>query len=159
MDVNAHREECDVKIQSGKTIRVFRPPSLLPPPPPRHSISLHETNTCFEIRPRYKKEEKRKERDKQKKRKKTMKKLQGCTEDYVAVCLRAFTLTFSDTSNLPLSLTLLCLSLVEMENRIFSKYSRWPIAENIFYVWVCYVYQSISDLFQYETLGNNKPLD
>lgn len=102
MDVNAHREECDVKIQLGKTIRVFpfRPPS---PSPPHHSVSLHETNTRFEIRPRYKKEEKRKERHKQTKRKKMMEKLQGCTEDYVAVCLRAFTLTFSDTSNLPLS--------------------------------------------------------
>lgn len=46
------------------------------------------------------KEEKEGEKQKDNEKKRTRKKLQRCAEDFVAACLHAFTLTFSDTSNL-----------------------------------------------------------
>lgn len=100
MDVNARRKECDVKIHSGrKTIRAF------PSPPP---LLAHRAFSFCRVKQTHalrfardkKKETSRKEKRKQKKR--DGGEIAGMRGRFRrdATCLRSFTLTFSDTSNL-----------------------------------------------------------
>lgn len=101
MDVNARREGARCKNAVGeKQYALFRSG--------RRAFSFRcIQQTRFEIRDIRRKKAGKPEKKRnagegaeRQRGRKTMEKLRGCARDFVAACLRAFTLTFSDTSNL-----------------------------------------------------------